>query len=68
VLFTDGWERADEHFARSVERNADSGKFAWAVFGKSEYTALLARRGRPEDQVRVGELVRDCLVGATKMG
>jgi len=65
---TNRWELADEHFARSEERNADSGNFAWLVHGKYEYAVLLARRGDPVDAPRLRGLLRECLAGATEMG
>jgi tetratricopeptide (TPR) repeat protein len=65
---TGRWQQADEHFARAMERNADSGNFAWSVHGEYEYAALLARRGDPRDEQRLRDLLRSCLAGATEMG
>ncbi len=65
---TDRWDVADDHFARAMERNADSGARAWTVHGKYEYAALLVRRRRQIDAPRLGGLLRECLAGATEMG
>jgi hypothetical protein len=65
---TNRWDVADEHFARAVERNGRSGNQAWVVHGKYEYAALLVRRGDPSDAQRLGQLLRECLAGATEMG
>jgi class 3 adenylate cyclase/tetratricopeptide (TPR) repeat protein len=65
---TDRWDVADEHFARAMERDDTSGNRAWSVHGKYEYAVLLARRGGRGDAPRLGELLRDCLTGATEMG
>ena len=65
---TDRWDVADEHFARAMERNAESGARAWTVHGKYEYAALLVRRRHEIDAPRLGDLLRECLAGATEMG
>ncbi len=65
---TDRWDFADEHFARAMERNAESGARAWTVHGKYEYAALLVRRSHETDEPRLGGLLRECLAGATEMG
>jgi hypothetical protein len=65
---TDRWQLADEHFARAMERNAQSGNRAWSVHGKYEYARLIAGRGDPNDKPRLRDLLSDCLTGATDMG
>jgi tetratricopeptide (TPR) repeat protein len=65
---TDCWQLADEHFARAMERNAESGDRAWSVHGKFEYAALLVRRDDPADRGRLCDVLRECLAGATEMG
>jgi tetratricopeptide (TPR) repeat protein len=62
------WDVADDHFTRAMEANERAGNRIWIVHGKHEYAKLLAGRGDPSDNRRLGELLRECHAAATDMG